>query len=186
MTAFLDLFPLAAFFIAFKLKGILFATGVIIVATLVQVAATWLISRKVKKMHLITAGLMVVFGGLTLYMEDPKYLQWKFTLVYWLFALTFLTSIWWGKKPLVQTMLETAIQEGGAGELNIQAGTWQKLNLIWVAMFFALGAVNIYILRNFSLEVWTDFKVFYATAAFLLFIVANMAWLFRHLPEEQS
>lgn len=186
MAVLLDFFPLVAFFVAYKLKGILVATGVIIVAVLIQVAGHWLMTRELKKMHLVTAVMAVVFGGLTLALEDPRFIQWKFSIIYWLFAAAFITSLWWGKKPLVQTLLETILEEGGGSKPDIDSKTWLTLNWIWATMFFTLGAVNVYVFKNFSEATWVNFKVIWATLAFFVFIIANIAWLMQKIPLEED
>ncbi|MEM7282795.1 MAG: inner membrane-spanning protein YciB [Pseudomonadota bacterium] len=186
MSFLLDIFPLAVFFVAYKLQGAIFATGALVVAVLLQTLIYWLKTKEVKKMHMATAVLAVVFGGITIALGDPRFIQWKFTVVYWLFAVVFLTSTLWSKKPLVQTMLETVLKESGNGEVDIPSSVWHRMNSLWVTMFFVLGAVNIYVLRNFSMDAWTNFKVFWSTAAFFLFIVANIVWLFKYLPDEEQ
>ena len=186
MSFLIDFFPLIAFYVAYKLKGIIVATGVLMVAAVLQILVHYLHTKTIKKMYVATAGLALVFGGITIALDDPKFIQWKFTIVYWLFALTFLTSLWWGKRPLIQTMLETVIEESGNGKLDIAPGIWRSLNFVWVAFFATLGAINIYVFQNFSMDTWTNFKVIWSTVAFFVFIVANMFWLFRYLPEEEE
>jgi intracellular septation protein len=97
MKLLFDFFPVILFFATFKLhddpqQGILAATGVIIVATAVQVAFSWFRHRRVEKMHLITLALVVVFGGATLWLEDEMFIKWKPTVVNWLFAVAFLVD----------------------------------------------------------------------------------------------
>ncbi len=186
MSFLIDFFPLIAFYTAYKLKGIFVATAVLMVAAVLQIAVHYLHTKTIKKMYVATAGLALVFGGITIALQDPRFVQWKFTIVYWLFAFTFFTSFWWGKRPLIQSMLETVIEESGSGKLDIAPPLWRNLNLIWVAFFTVLGFINIYVFQNFSMDTWTDFKVIWSTVAFFAFIVANMFWLFRYLPDEEE
>ena len=92
MQLLFDFFPVIAFFVAFKLWDIYVATGVIIVAVIAQTAFQWFRHRKVSTMALISGGLVLVFGGLTLWMHDEAFIKWKVTVVNWLFAAGFLLS----------------------------------------------------------------------------------------------
>ena len=104
MQLLFDFLPVIAFFVAYKLADIYVATLVIIVATVVQVAVHWLRTRRVNPMHLVSAGLVLVFGGLTLAIRDAAFIMWKPTIVNWLFAAAFFASQWrwFGGQPLVQ------------------------------------------------------------------------------------
>ena len=105
-----DFFPILLFFLAYKLKGIYFATGVAIAAAFVQTATYWLKHRRFENMHLVTLGLLVVFGGLTLFLRDPTFIKWKPTIINWIFAGSFLASQWFGEKTLVERMMGEAIK----------------------------------------------------------------------------
>ena len=72
-----DFFPIVLFFIAYKLYGMYVATAVIIVSSLLQVGFSWFRHRKVEKMHLITLVIVLVFGGLTLILQDPVFIKWN-------------------------------------------------------------------------------------------------------------
>ena len=89
------------------------ATGVLIIAVLVQSVIQWMTKRKLSSMHLASAGLVLVFGGLTLLIHDKAFIMWKPTIVNWLFAAAFLASQWpqFGGKPLVERLMNTAETE---------------------------------------------------------------------------
>ena len=122
-----DFFPIVLFFIAYKLYGMYVATAVIIVSSLLQVGYSWFRHRKVEKMHLITLVIVLVFGGLTLILQDPVFIKWKPTVVNWLFGLAFLGSQFIGAKTLVERMMSTQIE--------LPSAVWRRLNLTWVAFF---------------------------------------------------
>ena len=105
-----DFFPILLFFVAYKLYDIYVATAVAIVAAAVQTAAFWIRHRRFEKMHLVTFGLLLVFGGLTIALHDPVFIKWKPTVINWLFAAVFMGSHWIGAKPLVERMMSHAIQ----------------------------------------------------------------------------
>lgn len=131
-----DFFPILLFFIAYQLWGILPATAVIIVASIVQVGLFWLKHRRFEKMHLVSLGLIVVLGGLTLLLADKQFVMWKPTLVNWLFAAVFLGSHFIGDRPLVQRML--------SGQIQLPTEIWRRLSMAWVGFFLISGAANLY------------------------------------------
>ncbi|MGA7802417.1 MAG: septation protein A [Gammaproteobacteria bacterium] len=173
-----DLFPIALFFVAYKLYGIYAATATIIVATFVQVGLVWLRHRRFENMHLITLGIVVIFGGLTLALHNPLFIKWKPTVAYWLFAGAFLVSGFIGEKTLVQRMLAHAI--------SVPGPIWSRLNLAWVAFFIAMGILNIYVAYQFDENTWVNFKLFGLMGLTLAFMLAQGFYLARYVePEEE-
>ena len=132
-----DFFPVILFFIAYKLYGIYAATMVAIAASALQVAWVRIRHKRTERMHLITLGLLVVFGGLTLALRDPIFVMWKPTMVNWLFAVAFLGSQFIGSKTLVERMMAQAI--------DVPALIWRRLNLAWTAFFVFSGLTNLYV-----------------------------------------
>jgi len=178
MQLLFDFFPLIAFFIAYKFGGIFIATGVIIAAVVLQTAVQWFRHRKVSTMSLISAALVLVFGGLTLWIHDEAFIKWKVTVVYWLFAAGFLVSQFVGDRPVVQRMLDENI--------TLERPLWLRLNTAWVVFFAALGAINIYVMHHFSTDTWANFKVFGVIGLTLVFTVLQGIWLAAKMPPEES
>lgn len=176
MQLLFDFFPLIVFFAAYKLAGIFWATGVLIVAVLAQTGYQWLRHRKVSTMSLVSAGLVLVFGGLTLLIHDEAFIQWKVTVVNWLFAAGFLLSQVIGEKPMIQRLLD--------GNITLERPLWLKLNSMWGLFFLVLGAINLYVMFNFSLDTWAKFKVFGALGLTAVFALAQGVWLASKLPAE--
>ncbi len=177
MKAFTDFFPLIVFFAVYQYtKDIFTATAVLIGATIVQVSYLWIRFRKVEKMHWITLGMVIVFGGLTVALRDDAFIKWKPTVINWLFALVFIGSEFIGKKNIIQRMLES--------NLTLPLDVWKKLNLAWAAFFIFAGASNIYVAYNFSEEMWVDFKVFGLLALTFLFVILQGLFLSKYLKEE--
>jgi intracellular septation protein len=137
MKLLVDFFPILLFFAAYKLEGIYVATGVAIAASAVLVGWSWLRRRRVETMHLVTLGLLVLFGGMTIALRDPIFVMWKPTIVNWLFAAVFLGSQWIGQKSLIERMMGKAIE--------IPSVVWGRLNLMWVAFFVITGLVNLFV-----------------------------------------
>lgn len=142
MRFLIDFFPVLLFFIAYKLWGIYVATGVAIAASLAQVGWAWLHHGRAETMHLVTLGLLVVFGGMTIALHDPIFVMWKPTMVNWLFAVAFLASGRLTGKPLIERMMSHAI--------DVPAPIWRRLNLLWLAFFFLSGLANLYVVYFYS------------------------------------
>lgn len=173
-----DLFPVILFFIAYKLYDFYMATAVIIVATLIQVSVGWLKNRRVEKMHLATLLLVLLFGGLTLYLKDPMFLKWKPTVVNWLFAVVFLGSQFIGRMSLVERMMHKSV--------TLPAPIWTRLNLAWTLFFVTMGVVNLYVAFNYSEEIWVNFKLFGMMGMTFLFIIAQAFYLSRYMSEPEQ
>lgn len=142
MKLLVDFFPIILFFVAYKIQGIYWATGVAILAAAIQVGWLWWRHRRVENMHLATLALLVVFGGLTIALHDPIFVMWKPTIVNWLFALVFLGSQWVGERTLIERMMSHAIE--------VPSNIWRRLNLGWSAFFFASGLANLYVVYAWS------------------------------------
>ncbi|HLU61137.1 MAG TPA: septation protein A [Gammaproteobacteria bacterium] len=179
MALLFDFFPVLLFFLAYKWYGIFVATAVIIAATLVQVAVQWVRSRTVKPMHLVTAVLVLVFGGITLLLGDEEWIKWKVTAVNWFLAVAFLVT------PLIGDR-RTAIERLIGNELKLPAEVWKRLNLMWVAFFLVLGAVNLVVMYRFDTDTWVDFKVWGVIGLTLLFVLIQGAYLMRHVEQDSK
>lgn len=176
MQLLFDLFPVIAFFVAYKLTDIYVATGVIIVAVILQTAYQWIRHRKVSQMALVSGVLVLVFGGLTLLIHDKAFIQWKVTVVNWLFAAAFLASRFFGDRPLIERIM---------GEnLTLERSLWRKLNWAWIVFFVAMGAINLYVAYNFPENVWVNFKLFGILGLTLAFALAQGFWLASKAPAD--
>ncbi|WP_372870738.1 septation protein A [Shewanella sp.] len=177
MKQLLDFLPLLVFFGVYKFFDIYAATGALVVATLIQLIATYALFKKVEKMHLVTFALVAVFGGATLYFHDDTFIKWKVTIVYALFAAALIIGQLIDK-PILKSML--------GQEMPVEDTIWARLTWYWVAFFVACGLVNVYVAFSLSQETWVNFKVFGLTAATLINTVITVAYLYKHLPEEKK
>lgn len=175
MKLLFDFFPILLFFLAYKLYGIYAATMVAIVATLFQVALSWIKNRKVEPMHLVTLLLIVVLGGATLYLQDERFIKWKPTIINWLFGLAFIGSQFLGKKTVIERMM--------GRNLTLPAAVWRKLNVYWALFFAFLGCANLYVIYRFDTDIWVNFKLFGMLGLTLAFVVAQTIYLYRYLPK---
>jgi intracellular septation protein len=177
MQLLFDFFPVIAFYVTYQLTGDMFAaTAVIIVAVIVQTAVQWFRFRKISSIALISGVLLLIFGSLTLLIHDKAFIQWKVTVVNWLLALGFMASRFFGDKVMVQRMMGEQVQ--------LDPGLWRRLNWIWVGYFTTLGAVNLYVMYNFSESAWVNFKLYGMIGLTAVFIVGQMLWLMNKIPAE--
>ena len=170
-----DFLPLILFFIVYKLYGFYAATVAAIVISLVQVIGVFLIHRKLDKLQLVTLALILVMGGATIAFHDPRFLQWKLTVLNWVIALIFLGSHIIGKKPIMQRALEKNV--------NLPKRVFVRLNLMWVVYFTGMGLLNLYVMYHFSLNAWVNFKLFGTMGVTIVFIIIQTVYLYRHLKK---
>ena len=178
MKQFFDFIPLLVFFAVYKFYDIYTATAALMVVTVLQIAITWFTLRKLEKMHLITLGMVLVFGGFTLFFHDDAFIKWKVTVINLLFSAALLVSQFVLKKPLIKQML--------GKEMQLPDAIWSRVNLAWAGFFAVVAATNTYIAFHLPQEVWVNFKVFGLLGMTLLFTVATVFYLYRHLPAEQE
>jgi intracellular septation protein len=171
MQFLIDLLPVIAFFVAYKMAGIYVATGVLIVGVLLQTLVSWIRHRKVSGMLLVSAVLVLVFGGLTLLIHDPVFIKWKPTIVNWLFAVAFLVTQYTRGPSIVQRML---------GEnVTLDDASWKRLNLMWIGFFLFAGTLNILVAYRYDEATWVNFKLFGLMGLTLVFALAQGVWIAR-------
>lgn len=177
MQALIDFLPIIVFFVVYQAADIYVATGALIVAMALQIAYQWLRTRTVNRMLLISGGLVFLFGGITLLFRNPIFIQWKPTVVNWLFAAGFLASRYIGAKTLTERLMGQAVE--------LEPIMWRQLNLMWVGNFTFLGAANIYVVYNFSEAVWVNFKLFGMLGFTLLMVIIQVAWIAAKTADSQ-
>ena len=155
---------------------VLLSTVVVIIASLAQVA--WLKSRgkKVDLMLWISLALVVVLGGLTVWLHSETFIKWKPTGLYWAMGLSFLVSQFAFQRNLLKLML--------GQQLQLPEPVWFRLSLAWVGFFAFMGLLNLWVAFNFSTSAWVNFKLFGGIGLMLLFTLAQGLYISRHLPEE--
>ncbi|MDJ0779315.1 MAG: septation protein A [Gammaproteobacteria bacterium] len=209
MKQLIDFFPILLFFILYKFyldlpdglvlavnaalplmaltpgeagDAIYLATFAAIVVTLAQVIVGMILVKRVEKMPLVTLALLIVFGGATIVLRDPLFIQWKPTVINWLFALVFAGSHVIGDRPLVQRMM------GGALAIK-EPRVWSQLNIAWVTFFVVAGIANLLVAPEidplgfqFSEDTWVDFKLFGLMGMTIAFVVAQAFYIARYVP----
>ena len=172
----LDLGPLLVFFAVYLKFDLIYASAALVVATLVALTIGYFLTKKISYMQLVTAALVVVFGGLTFYFKDPIYLKIKVSIINVLFGSALLSGLWL-KKLFLKTMLGEAI--------NMPDDAWRMLTVRWAFFFFGLAILNI-LIWFYSEPLWVDFKVFGILGLTALFAVANAPYMAKHMIDEQS
>ncbi|NRQ02321.1 septation protein A [Marinobacterium sp. xm-d-530] len=179
MKILLDFLPVIVFFAVYKFTNdILLATAVLIPATLLQMLYSWKVQGKIEKMQLVTLVLVVLLGGATLAFQDKAFIQWKPTIVNWLFAVGFMATQFIGDKTVVERLMGSSME--------LPKAVWSRLNLAWVVFFVAVGIVNLYVAYNFSEEIWVDFKLFGMLGLTILFIILQGLYIAKHAKEPEA
>jgi intracellular septation protein len=172
-----DLFPVALFFVAIQIWDIYVATAVAIAGTFVQVGSLMLRKKKVDPMLWASFAIIVVFGGLTLYLHDRNFILWKPTVLYWLFGLVLAGGAAFGRN-LIRALLSE--------QMRLPDRVWARLNWSWVGFFALMGVVNLYVAYNYSEKIWATFKLFGGMGLMLLFVVIQSAFLARYMHEDKQ
>ena len=179
MKLLVDFLPIVIFFVVYKMTNdLIFATAILIPATMLQMGYTWLTTKKIEKMQLVTLIMVVVLGGLTVALQDGQFIKWKPTSVNWLFGLAFLGSQFIGKKPVVQRLMEKGIQ--------LPSRIWRQLNFAWFVFFAVMGSLNLYVAFNYSEATWVDFKLFGMLGLTFVFILAQGIYMSRFMPKDNE
>jgi intracellular septation protein len=171
----LELGPLILFFVVFSKWGIFAATGVFMVTSVVSLAYFWVTQRRLPTMPLVTAVLVLVLGGLTLYLQDETFIKLKLTVINGLFGTTLLVGL-----LLRRTMLKHLLGEA----LQLADRGWKVMTYLWIVYFYSLAALNEVVWRNTTTETWVKFKIIAIPVLTLVFFLALTPVISRHgVPE---
>lgn len=207
MKLLLDFLPIVLFFVVFKVADgnkeaaaafatthvgfavsggvvgpdvapVLLATIVVVLATLAQVALLAVRGRKIDLMLWVSLALVVVMGGLTVWLHNETFIKWKPTLLYWVMGSAFaLAPLLFGKNLLKLLLGE---------QLELPAAVWQRLNLAWITFFALMGLLNLWVAYSFATATWVNFKLFGGLGLMLAFTVAQGLYLARYLPDDAA
>ncbi|TCT05026.1 septation protein A [Aquabacter spiritensis] len=167
----LELGPLVLFFAGNSYGGIYFATGLFMVATVVALGAMWVLARRIAVMPLISALVVMVFGTLTLVLQDDHFIKLKPTLVNALFGVALLGGLAL-RKPLLPYVFD--------GMMRLTAQGWRILTLRWGVFFLVMAVLNEIVWRNFSTDTWVSFKTFGYLPLTFLFAFAQAPLMARY------
>jgi intracellular septation protein len=169
--------PLAVFFIANGKAGIFSATMAFMVAISVALVVAWMFERRIPTLPLVTGIVVMVFGGLTLWLQDETFIKLKPTIVNACFALAIFTGLAL-KRNYVKTVM--------GAMMNMDDEGWRKLAWRWAFFFVAMALVNEAVWRNFSTDIWVNFKVFGFLPITFVFAMLQVPMMSKHAIEEEG
>jgi len=178
---FFDLFPIALFFAAYRYSNDIFlATKVAIVASIAQFI--WLRVRRkpIEITHWIGLIVVVLFGGITIWLQDDVFVKWKPTVLYWIFGLALIGArLFWGRNLIRRVM---------GAQIQLSDPVWERLNISWALFFLIAGAINLYVAfsGHFTQSQWVDFKLFGLMGLMVIFVIGQSIWLSRHIQEPET
>ena len=170
----LDLGPLLIFFAANGIAGIFTATGVFMAAMTASIAISYAIEKKFSPVALVTFALVMIFGGLTLWLSNEIFIKVKPTILYLMFGSVLLGGLFAGRL-FIKLMLGQSVA--------LPDGAWRVLTWRWAAFFLALAAMNEYAWRNFETDIWVAFKVWVVFPLTLRFALLQTPYIMRHQIE---
>ena len=187
-----ELLPVVLFFVVYQLDGrtltlggweyhfdgIYSATAVLMIATVLQLVLTRLLSGHIEKRLLLLTAVVCAFGTATLLLRNQLFIQWKPTIFNWVLAAVFVgTHALTGK-----TVMERAI----GAQLSLPAVAWRRLNSLWVANFVVVGALNLYVAYRFSEAAWVSYKLYSAIGFTLLVTTLTVALIMPHVKDGEE
>ncbi len=170
----LDIGPLALFFFANARMGIFAATAVFMGAVVIALAVSYVLTRRLPVMALVSAVIVSVFGALTLVLQDETFIKLKPTIIYGLFAATLVVGLVLDR-PFLARVFDSAFHLTDLG--------WRKLTARWVIFFVAMAVINEIVWRTQSTDFWVSFKIFGFVPLTLGFALLQVPLLNRHAGE---
>jgi intracellular septation protein len=173
----LDIGPLVLFFAANSKFGIYAATGSFMAAVLIALAVSYVMTRHIAMMPVVTAVIVLMFGGLTLILHDDLFIKLKPTIIYVLFGGTLLAGLALDK-PFLSIMFDQMF--------HLTAEGWRKLTWRWALFFLFLAVVNEIVWRTQTTDFWVSFKLFGVVPLTFLFGGLQYPLLMKYSAEKKS
>jgi intracellular septation protein len=173
----IDFGPLFVFLVTYRFTEIFTATLVFMVATVIAVAVSYWAIRRVPVALMVTFVVVAVFGGLTVWLHDERFIKMKPTIVYSLFAAALLGGLAFGK-PLLGHVFDWAFKIDDEG--------WRKLTFRWGLMFAGLAVLNEAVWRNVDTNTWIWFKLVGFTAIIFVFALSQIVVIQKHMIEDET
>jgi intracellular septation protein len=157
---------------------VLLATVVVVLATVLQIVVLKILRKPVDRMLWISAVIVTVLGAMTVWFNNPLFIQWKPSVLYWIMAgVLAVAKLGWNKN-LVQSVV--------GRQVGLPASFWSPLLWAWVGFFAFVGVLNIWVAYNFSTSSWATFKVFGITGLLLAFMVVQGVVLSKHFQDVEE
>lgn len=176
MKQLLDFLPILLFFVAYKTYDIYVATGVIMVATVVQMAILYKMDGRLQMMHKVTLFLVLGFGALTLGFHDERFIKIKPTVLYTILGGTLGIALWGFGKNFLKMML--------GAQLQLPNNVWRNLTAAWVVYCLFMAGLNGFVAWFYTTEQWVNFKL-WGYAFPLVFLLAQGVYIAKYLPREE-
>lgn len=157
--------------------GIFVATAVFMVAIVAALAISYVMTRRLPMMPLVTAAIVVVFGGLTLFLQNETFIKLKPTIIYLLFAVTLFGGLLF-RKPLLAMVFDQMF--------NLSDEGWRKLTIRWALFFLAMAVLNEIVWRTQSTDTWVTFKVFGVMPLTFIFAALQYPILTKYAVEPKD
>jgi len=171
MKIILDLFPILLFFAAYKFATIYEATAVLMGATVLQSFLMYKLDGKLSTLQKASLALILVFGSLTLFLQDDRFIKFKPTLLYACLALGLFVSQFIFKKSFLKSML--------GGQIELSDAHWHSLSVAWILYCIFMSTLNAYVAYYFTTEEWVDFKL-WGYVFPLTFIIGTGFYIAKH------
>ncbi|QTD47109.1 septation protein A [Ottowia testudinis] len=178
MKLLLDFLPILLFVGAYKMYDIYVGTIVLMSATVVQMGIIYALDKKLSTMHKATLALILIFGALTLYLQDERFIKWKPTVLYTAMAIALAVALWVFHTNFLKMMLGSQLSQ-----LTLPEFVWHRLTVAWIGYFLFMAAINGYVAAYFSTDAWANFKI-WGYVFPLAFIIAQGLYVARHLKDE--
>lgn len=172
MSLLVDFLPILAFFVTLKFTDVFVATGVAIAATIAGAIYQRVKKGRIEPMMLVSGGLMLVFGGLTIALQDELFVKWKPTILMLLFGVALVFSRFWGQRPLMQRAL--------GKQFEAERRVWLRINDGFTLFCVLVAGLNLWVAYSFSTDTWATFKLFGLIGANIVAMVVAVWYLQRH------
>jgi len=163
-------------------RDFLALTTVIMLFVTLQVVFEKIVNGKIPDFLFGSWCLLIPLGSMTLFFRDPLFLQWKFSVVYWLFGLILVIARIVGKKDILKSMLSLA----GPQMKKVEDAVWKRANYFMALGLILLGFLNLYFIRTGDMDLWINFKFYGATIYNILLFGIVGYYIFSSLPEDNT
>jgi intracellular septation protein len=167
----IDIGPLAVFFIFYTRSGLQASILPLMIATVIAVLFSYIIEKKIPIMPTVGAGIVLIFGGLTIYFDNEVFIKMKPTIINLIFAIILYGGML-VKKPLLKILLGAA--------LRLEEEGWRILTYRWIGFFIALAVLNEIVWRTQTTDIWVNFKVFGILPITFIFTMTQFPLIKKH------
>ena len=167
----IDVGPLAVFFIFYTRSGLQASILPLMIATVIAVLFSYILEKKIPIMPTVGAGIVLIFGGLTIYFDNEVFIKMKPTIINLIFAIILYGGML-VKKPLLKILLGAA--------LRLEEEGWKILTYRWIGFFIALAVLNEIVWRTQTTDIWVNFKVFGILPITFIFTMTQFPLIKKH------